>query len=1071
MFYLKLLGGATLEGDDGPVGGRAAHPRPFAVLAAIAAAPSPVGREWLVGLFWPDRTGAAARHLLAETLHQLRRELGKEAIEAVGDTVAVNPGRVQCDAAEFARAVAEGELERAVDLYGGPLLRGFYVKDAREFSLWCEQERARLEGAYVATLEELAGKAEVDGDLPRAVELRRRAVAVDPCRAPAVLRLMLALEAAGDPAGALRAAGEHVRRLRAELEIPPTAELLEAIARLRARSEAMREQAAALGLDHLGSAPPPPVAGQPEGGTGGDPSDVERETGEGEYLPGRREPRPARWGGSARGRWLQAGGILLAAGLAFLLLMRGYSGANNLDPSTYVVLPFAHRAGAGTGLTPDQCELLLREALAGWSDLRLVDAQRTRDLVLRRGRPTSLREAKRIARELGAGKLLWGEVAVVAGSVHVQGALYDLRSGTLVAERAIRVARDLHDLGPRFAELALALLSSTSRSGAPVGAPLGTSKLAAWHAYDRAQAAMSLWDLDGARRELEEAVRIDPGYAAAHLWRAQAMSWGGEEPAGWRESAALAVAEKARLARREQKLAEALLALAEERYDDACRTYGELVARDSADFAAWFGIGECNTRDPQVVPDPRSPSGWRFRGSYHRGAEAYRRALRAVPSSHLAFRGAGFARLTGLLGSDARTLRTGSSAGPHPAQFGAYPSLEADTLAFVPWPIKDFGNLALHAVPPNRAAALRRSGELLLGVVSGWVRAYPESPDAHEALALALEALGELGAVRQGHPSALSELRRARALAREGDQRLRLAIAQVRVLLKVGETARAKALADSTLRGWPRPESHDAQRLATLAVLTGRARQAVELLRTAVPDTRATTPEGHHEQLPRALTEAAQEVLVYHSLGMRPEGVAAEARLEERIGAWVPEDAREQARAALLNHPRRMAFTARAGGVPGAPLRTGDYVVQMQQFLMSGDTLKVRQLLEHVHRGRQDRRPGEVAIDYVLAEAEVHLALGEPELAAAELDRTLRGVDALSPRLLDRVNETAAVPRAMLLRAELAAARGDRADAEAWARQVDILWADADSPLRAVVRRLHSAVNAARPAGPWPARP
>jgi hypothetical protein len=52
-------------------------------------------------------------------------------------------------------------------------------------------------------------------------------------------------------------------------------------------------------------------------------------------------------------------------------------------------------------------------------------------------------------------------------------------------------------------------------------------------------------------------------------------------------------------------------------------------------------------------------------------------------------------------------------------------------------------------------------------------------------------------------------------------------------------------------------------------------------------------------------------------------------------------------------------------------------------------------------------------------------------------------------QLMTSVSETAALPRAMLLRAELAAARGDRADAQTWARAVVQLWKNSDNTLTA----------------------
>src|SRR5688500_4445894 len=54
---LNLLGGAALQGRNGPVEGRAAHRRRLALLAILAVARGrAVGRERIVGLLWPEQT-------------------------------------------------------------------------------------------------------------------------------------------------------------------------------------------------------------------------------------------------------------------------------------------------------------------------------------------------------------------------------------------------------------------------------------------------------------------------------------------------------------------------------------------------------------------------------------------------------------------------------------------------------------------------------------------------------------------------------------------------------------------------------------------------------------------------------------------------------------------------------------------------------------------------------------------------------------------------------------------------------------------------------------------------------
>jgi DNA-binding SARP family transcriptional activator/TolB-like protein/tetratricopeptide (TPR) repeat protein len=234
MFSFYLLGGAVLEGLDGPVVGRAAHKRRLAVLAVLSAARGRgVARERLIGMLWPEHPSGAARHLLSESLYVLRKELGEGAFVAAGDEVGLNEERVRSDAAEMERAVEAGELARAAELYRGPFLDGFYVDDAPEFERWVEAERARLSRVYVRAAECLAEERERAGRPQEAAEWWRRLAVQDPFNARVALRLMETLDASGERASALWFYETHAVLLREELGVAPDPELTRLVERLR----------------------------------------------------------------------------------------------------------------------------------------------------------------------------------------------------------------------------------------------------------------------------------------------------------------------------------------------------------------------------------------------------------------------------------------------------------------------------------------------------------------------------------------------------------------------------------------------------------------------------------------------------------------------------------------------------------------------------------------------------------------------------------------------------------------------------------------------------------------------
>jgi DNA-binding SARP family transcriptional activator/TolB-like protein len=239
VILIQVLGAPVVRRSDGPISGRAAHRRRLALLAILAAARGrPVGRERVIGLLWGDSPGDAARHSFSEGLYVLRKELGDESFLVLGDEVGLNPVHVRSDLDELEGAVEEGRWEDAVRAYGGPFLDGFYVSDAPEFERWVDGERDRLARAYGRALEELALAAEAQDAPLRAAEWWRRLLAHDAFSSRVALRLVRALERAGERAAALRAAEAHVLLLRAELGVGPDPELCALMEDLRSEPPA-----------------------------------------------------------------------------------------------------------------------------------------------------------------------------------------------------------------------------------------------------------------------------------------------------------------------------------------------------------------------------------------------------------------------------------------------------------------------------------------------------------------------------------------------------------------------------------------------------------------------------------------------------------------------------------------------------------------------------------------------------------------------------------------------------------------------------------------------------------------
>src|SRR5262249_20311663 len=153
-FSLKLLGGTSLEGDQGSLTGRAVQRHRLALLALLGAShPRGLTRDKLMTWLWPERDAERARGLLNQAIHVVRRTLGAEAILSAGDELRLNPQVVSCDLIAFEEAVAAGDLERAAALYAGPFLDGFFLGDSADFEEWSERERQRLTASHIRVLE------------------------------------------------------------------------------------------------------------------------------------------------------------------------------------------------------------------------------------------------------------------------------------------------------------------------------------------------------------------------------------------------------------------------------------------------------------------------------------------------------------------------------------------------------------------------------------------------------------------------------------------------------------------------------------------------------------------------------------------------------------------------------------------------------------------------------------------------------------------------------------------------------------------------------------------------------
>jgi DNA-binding SARP family transcriptional activator/TolB-like protein len=217
------------------VTGAAAQPRRLAVLALLArAGRSGVTREKILALLWPDEAEDRARRSLNQAVYSLRRDLGAEDALIGTKDLRLNLDVIEVDVVEFQQAFETNDVDRAVRVYTGPFLDGFFVPRAPDFERWVEAERSALARDYAVALERVATGATQKGDTAGAITHWRKLAATDPLNGRVALSVMRALVAAGDVNGALQHARLHEALLDQELGLPPDSEIAAFARELRA---------------------------------------------------------------------------------------------------------------------------------------------------------------------------------------------------------------------------------------------------------------------------------------------------------------------------------------------------------------------------------------------------------------------------------------------------------------------------------------------------------------------------------------------------------------------------------------------------------------------------------------------------------------------------------------------------------------------------------------------------------------------------------------------------------------------------------------------------------------------
>ena len=183
--------------------------------------------------------------------------------------------------------------------------------------------------------------------------------------------------------------------------------------------------------------------------------------------------------------------------------------------------------------------------------------------------------------------------------------------------------------------------------------------------------------------------------------------------------------------------------------------------------------------------------------------------------------------------------------------------------------------------------------------------------------------------------------------------------------------------------------------------------------------------------------------------------LALRREIETLLESYSQPVSRSGFRRDLLTRPMSLAFPClgvRAfGDLPSRlPLDAA------QRAVARGDRRHAVAIIDSQEVVRRVIAPGDVALDFVVLEAQLRASIGDTTAAIGQLDRVLRALPTLSQFVFREEAQAAAFGRSLALRAELARATGDTAEQRLRARQALLVWRHADPSLGPAVDRLRA---------------
>jgi DNA-binding SARP family transcriptional activator/TolB-like protein len=460
------------------------QPKRLAVLAYLALHEGFVRRDKLLSLGWPEATDVHARRSLSQTLHVLRKELGRDVILTRGaEEIGVARGALQVDATEFIVAVGNGRYAEALELYRGDFLDGLHISDALGLEQWIGDARQRLQREALEAVSAIAVRFEDVGDFKSAEAAARRGLEIEPSDESSARCLISILAKSGAQAAALKAFEEFRSRLASEYELPPSPETLKLAEDIR-----QRLRSSALGATDTEGESDNPALGDPGNGT------------------------PATSNRISEGRVKTA--LAVVAVVGFVGLLAGlaatvwdeptFEGA--IEPHRVAVLYFEPALADvdSLGHLPDAITEAVIHELGSASELEVLPAAAVRPF---RGSAAPL---DTVARRLSAETFVSGTVSRRGDELAVEVQVID--AATLGVRDVLRTATAHDQPSKLIAEtaetVAHALRESLGRSLTTLRWKMGTTNPRAWELIERSRELQKSSASFAHAGRFEEAVRL-----------------------------------------------------------------------------------------------------------------------------------------------------------------------------------------------------------------------------------------------------------------------------------------------------------------------------------------------------------------------------------------------------------------------------------------------------------------------------------------------------------------------------------------------------------------------------------